>query len=188
MRQGDSLSPILFAIFINDLATEMNSLDAGIWIGGDKLSLLMYADDIVLLSENTTQTQSQLDVMSQWCSQWGMAINAKKSQIVHVRHHQKRRESKKLFCCGQELQYVKTYKYLDYYIHEHLKHTQTTEILTGSAKRAISKIINMFKHLRNMGYKTYTTLYNSNILSIANYVGGVWGFKNITTHEYYRTK
>ena len=125
----------------------------------------------------TRQTQSQLDFMSEWCSQRSMGMNTKKSQIVHVHHHQKKREIKKLYCCGQELMYVATYKYLGYHIHEHLKNTKTTEILTASAKRAFGSIINMFKHLGNMGYKTYTTLYNSNILSIANYAGGVWGFQ-----------
>ena len=70
-----------------------------------------------------------------------------------------------------------SYKYLGYHMHEHLKHQKTVEILTSSAKRAFGKIINMFKKLGNMGYKTYTTLYNSNILSIANYASGVWGFQ-----------
>ena len=77
VRQGDSLSPVLFATFINDLADEINDLDAGIQVGEDKLGLLMYADDIVLIAENASQCQQQLDVMSRWCSQWGMMINAK---------------------------------------------------------------------------------------------------------------
>ncbi len=89
VRQGDSLSPVLFATFINDLAAEINALEAGIDINGDKLSLLMYADDIVLISSNPEQAQDQLDIMTRWCSQWGMSINSKKSQILHIRNHQK---------------------------------------------------------------------------------------------------
>ena len=50
----------------------------------------------------------------------------------------------------------------------------------GSAKRAFGRVINMFKLLGNMGYKTYTTLYQSNILSIANYAAGVWGFQEFS--------
>ena len=54
VRQGDSLSPLLFAVFINDLASEMNAANAGVCIGGEQVSLL-YADDIVLLSGNSKQ-------------------------------------------------------------------------------------------------------------------------------------
>ncbi len=81
----------------------------------------MYADDFVLISDNVTQTQQLLDVKSNCCSQWGMAINAKISQIFHVRNRQRKRGTQKPYCCGQELMYVETYKYLGYYIHEHLK-------------------------------------------------------------------
>ena len=55
--QGDTLSPVLFAIFINDLAAEINSSNPGIDVNGDKLSLLMYADDIVLISSNLAEAQ-----------------------------------------------------------------------------------------------------------------------------------
>ena len=77
--QGDSLSLVLFATFINDFAVQAKALDAGVQVGLDRLSLLMYADDIVLLTNNEQEVQQQLDLMTTWCGQWGMSINAKKS-------------------------------------------------------------------------------------------------------------
>ena len=188
VRQGDSLSPVLFATFINDLSSEINALDAGIDVNGDKLSLLMYADDIVLISSNPEQAQDQLDVMTRWCSQWGMSINSKKSQILHVRNHQKPLSTKRLYCCGQALEYVETYKYLGYYMHEHLSHHKTVEILANSAKRAFGRVVNVFKKLGNMGYKTYETLVFSNVFSILNYGAGVWGFKEYHNSRTFQNK
>ncbi len=78
VRQGDSLSPVLFASFINDLAQEINDVGVGACIGGEQIALLMYADDIVLISTNEQGAQAQLDVMSKWCSKWSMKITAKK--------------------------------------------------------------------------------------------------------------
>ena len=115
--------------------------------------------------------------MTKWCSQWGMSINSKKSQILHIRNHQKSRSSQDLFFCGQKLEYVDTYKYLGYHMHEHLSHSKTVEILTSSAKRAFGWVVNILKRLGNMGYKTYETLIHSNVFSIANYGAGLWGFK-----------
>ena len=50
VKQCSKLSPTLFAIYINDLAEEINSLNCGLEIGDDQLALLLYADDIVLLA------------------------------------------------------------------------------------------------------------------------------------------
>ena len=136
----------------------------------------------------TPECLSQLQVIMDWCSQWGMAINAEKSQVIHVRNHQKPRCQHKLFCSGQDLMYIHTYKYLGYYVHEHSKDIKTIEVLPNSAKRAFGSVINIFKKLGNMGYKTYDTLANSNILQIANYGEGVWALKNIVTLEYCITK
>ncbi len=46
--QGDIFSPTLFNIFINDLVDDVNSLNLGVTIDGHRISILLYADDIVL--------------------------------------------------------------------------------------------------------------------------------------------
>ncbi len=50
VRQGDSLSPILFASCINGMSDEVVSINAGVFIGGNQLHMLLYADDIVLIA------------------------------------------------------------------------------------------------------------------------------------------
>ncbi len=177
VRQGDSLSPTLFACFINDLAVQINELNVGIPIEDKKLNILLYADDIVLISPDHASAQLQLNVLSDWCVKWGMYINVGKSQVLHVRHHQQRRDPRPLSCMGQELEYVSSYKYLGYYMHEHFNQTKTIYVLTGSARRDFVRLISTFNKFRNMGHRTYESLYTSNILSIANYASGVWGFK-----------
>ncbi len=79
---------------------------------------------------------------------------------------------------NEALEYTRTYKYLGYHIQEHLSQEETAEILTKSAKRAFGRIISMFYTLKNMGYGTYMTLYNTNIMPIANYASGIWGYKD----------
>ena len=114
VRQGDSLSPVLFSVFINDLATDIRNTNAGVNMGGDQISLFMYTDDIALVSGSVEGAQRQLDAMTQWCNKWQMRINAKKSQIMHIRHHQRQRCKTPVTCCGQALVYAEHYKYLGY--------------------------------------------------------------------------
>ena len=67
VRQGDTLYPILFSLFINELAVGVNNLNLGIDIGGKKLSILLYVDDIVLMSESEGNLQKILDYCHKWC-------------------------------------------------------------------------------------------------------------------------
>ena len=58
VKQGDSISATLFAIYINDLADEIKQSGIGIQLGeGDCLNILMYADDIALLAANENDMQ-----------------------------------------------------------------------------------------------------------------------------------
>ena len=52
VRQGDNLSPTLFNIYINDLAEELKSMNLSIKLGDLHICILLYADDIVLVSEH----------------------------------------------------------------------------------------------------------------------------------------
>ena len=85
VRQGDSLSPTLFALFVNDLAKDVNKLNLGIDINGRNLCMLLYADDIVLLSDSPENLQSLLSELNKWCDKWQMKINCDKSKIMHFR-------------------------------------------------------------------------------------------------------
>ncbi len=49
VRQGDNLSPTLFGSIVNDLATFIKNLNKGVQVGTDKISILLYADDMVLI-------------------------------------------------------------------------------------------------------------------------------------------
>ena len=63
LNNSDNLSPTLFCLFINDLAIKMKELHCGInKTGIDNVSILLYADDIVLLSDSEHNLQQCLHV------------------------------------------------------------------------------------------------------------------------------
>ena len=51
VRQGECLSPFLFAMYVNDLESHLYSADGGVTISNFKSMLLLYADDLVIFAE-----------------------------------------------------------------------------------------------------------------------------------------
>ena len=75
VRQGDNLSPTLFALFINDLAVKIKDMNIGVTVGDTSIPLLLYADDVAVLSNNVEDMQAMLNVIHEWCVKWSMSVN-----------------------------------------------------------------------------------------------------------------
>jgi exonuclease III len=82
VRQGDTLSPLLFIIIMNTLLRKLEKANVGYkFATNPKLQVpgLAYADDLVLFA-NTRQDLNQLwEITTQFCQRRGLIINAKKS-------------------------------------------------------------------------------------------------------------
>ena len=65
VQQGAILSPYLFALYLNDLPDilKMYNPDGGIIMDDTNIMLLMYADDVVAVSETIEGLQNTLDLM-----------------------------------------------------------------------------------------------------------------------------
>ena len=62
VKQGDVISPTLFAIFINDLCQVMKELSLGVKIHDQLIvSILLFADDIALIADSEEHLQRMLD-------------------------------------------------------------------------------------------------------------------------------
>ena len=180
VRQGDNLSPTLFALYLNDLAIELNRKKLGINIDGLHICILLYADDIVIVSENEDNLQKMLTYVHEWCCKWDMKVNVEKTKIIHFRKKRKK-ITDIVFTIGKDkIDIVSSYKYLGVIFDENLTFKECSENLCASAGRALSSIISKFQPLKYgaAGHRTFTTLYNTGVKSILEYGSEIWGYQH----------
>ena len=84
VRQGCPLSPILFNLYVNDIFTIMNqNNESEIFLNKEvPINALMYADDLILLSDTPEGLQRQIDKLSKYCDDWRLNINLKKTKMM----------------------------------------------------------------------------------------------------------
>ena len=84
VRQGGVLSPMLFALYIEDIITELRSQRKGCTINRIYLGCFLYADDILLLSQSVSCMQSMLDICSDISKRLDLKFNVKKSAVLRI--------------------------------------------------------------------------------------------------------
>ena len=178
VRQGDCLSPTLFGLFINDLASDIKTSGRGIYINDDlRIKILMYADDLAIISESEEDLQTMLNSLHDWCKKWRMRVNVTKTKVVHFRIKSQPCTTTKFTYGNETMDITDNYKYLGLILDEHLDYNVTASVLSGSAGRALGGICSKFKKLKGLGYQTFTKMFHTGVVPIMDYCSGIWGYQ-----------
>ena len=140
-------------MYLNDLATEIKLLNAGVELDDCTISLLLYADDIVLIAPDEVSLQMQLNVVYQWCRRWRMFVNEDATQIVHFRPAGSAVTDFRFIYGSHKLEIVNKYKYLGVFFDEHLSFSSNADALAASAGRALGLLRYKLKFLKECGFQ-----------------------------------
>ena len=89
LKQGCNMSPILFNLFVNDINEIFEGFCHLVSLGNIKLSNLLYADALILISETKTGLQSCVDNLQAYCQKWKRTVNNKKTNVMFVKKGKK---------------------------------------------------------------------------------------------------
>ena len=82
VRQGAVLSPILFNIYMDELISLIKRDGVGCWMGSEFYGILIYADDILLLSPTVSALQNMLNICDRFGQMNGLDFNCKKTVCI----------------------------------------------------------------------------------------------------------
>ena len=178
VKQGDALSPILFSLFINELALEViNGGKHGATFDLVEIFLLLFADDIVLVSETPIGLQTQLNNLYSAACRLELKVNMDKSNIIVFRKGGYLGARERWVYNGLQMPVVNAYKYLGLYFTTKLSFNYTCGDLVSRAKRAVFSILSLMYKFDSRPTNIFFKLFDTQVQPIVNYGAEVWGLE-----------
>ena len=82
VKQGGVLSPYLFSLYLEPLISKVNNCRHGCHIGEISYNILVYADDIVLLSPSITALKYMINICEEYSRNFDLIFNSNKCELV----------------------------------------------------------------------------------------------------------
>ena len=201
VRQGDNLSPLLFAIYINDFESFLSKRYKGLSeLAEDitellsdnelrvylRLYTLLYADDTVILAESEKELQMALDGLEDYCALWNLTVNLDKTKIIIFSRGKIRKHGPFTFG-GEPIEVVYEYIYLGLTISHNNSFTKAIQKQLTLARKAQFSLLSKVKKL-NLPIDLQLNLFDKLVLPVLTYGCEIWGIANLKEIEVFHRK
>jgi hypothetical protein len=185
VRQGDPLSPTLFNIYTNDIPDIFLEEECQpITLYERKLSVLQYADDIVIMSETVEGMKKCLHNLEEYCGKWLLDVNVSKTKIMCTMSN---KTGDPIFTINNKVvEIVHEYKYLGCIIDDKGSFRKGMKLLYDKARRAIFAL-KRYTANNNLNAKILLDLFDKMIEPVLLYASEIWTgeiYKNVRKNIY----
>jgi len=178
LRQGCVLSPTLFSVIINEVAVRVSIQGRhGVQLvpGMIELLIMLFADDIALLSCSPIGLQNQLNLLHNMCQELDLNINTDKTKVMVFRHGGFLGRYERWHVDGQPLEVVNSYVYLGYKFTTTMSSVEAAKHLAGKGRRAVHNVLKAHSQLRQITTKSFFKMFDSMVQPVLSYCAELWG-------------
>ncbi|CAG5100696.1 Similar to LINE-1 retrotransposable element ORF2 protein (Homo sapiens) [Cotesia congregata] len=184
--QGEILSPLLFVIYISDIVSFFRRRDhSGIQLTNKvDLPILLYADDLVILTRRLVDVHKALRILGEYCDQNGLEVNTSKTKIVPFAKGGLRKKFRKPFNYkNSPVEVTNTYMYLGIPFNSTATGRGAAEEAVNKTNRAAGTALGILSRLSADSWAGKVKIYNAIVRSTLLYLAGIWGLSFTDTME-----
>ena len=173
--QGGILSPFLFNILMENIASII--LPRGV-------DIFIFADDVAIISRGTRRNynlQTAINLVCDKSMELGLKINTNKTKAMAIKSQNPQRP---LTIGQQPIEWVEHYKYLGVYIDKQLKFDQQVNYLRERAKARLAPMRFMTSIREGAQFEIQRLFYMATTRSLIDYSAPT--LVNLTDHQYTR--
>lgn len=178
LMQGECLSSTLFSLFLNDIDICMNNVpEMGHMLDEQKITVLKYADDLILISNTHQGLQNGLNTLSEYCKLNKLTVNVAKSKVMFFCSNKVKRDELLPLQFNQiQLHYVNSFKYLGITFHQSPPLKFLISTLCEQARKAQIVLDLHLKRHSSLSLEHSIMLFDTFIKPILKYNCEVWGY------------
>jgi len=179
LQQGAILSAYLFSYFLNDLPDVLNSdsPDSGVNIGDLNVKLLMYADDMVVVSNSIQGLQKSLDVMYEYFTKWKLTVNLLKSNILVCKPRGGPLPDEIWTYGGEIMNLCTTYNYLGITFTARGINNSSLDVLVNQANKSLATLQSNMAGIGTFPPAVSLRLFHTCVTPVLCYGSEVWGYQ-----------
>jgi hypothetical protein len=168
--QGETLSPKLFTLFIEDIFGILDrSGITSIKIGKADINILLYADDMIVLAYNCFYLQEKINILVKYLQNNDLQINLEKIKIIIFRHGSAKLIRPKIYWGESEIEIVDSYTYLGVPFYGKMLYGKVAEHFISKGKRAQRELFVIFYKAKIYNLEARLALFDSLVKSIVMY-------------------
>jgi hypothetical protein len=186
VKQGCLLSPQLFSFFINELAMEIVKKGKhGIQLipGALEIFLLLFADDVILLSGTANGLQNQINCLKLEADRLGLTVNLDKTNIIVFRKGGHLAAHESWYYGDFKVKVINTYKYLGLIFSTKLSLNYAWDESSRKGKKGVIEILKTLRRLKCSDFNLFWKLFDSQIEPLLTYAAEIWGLETNTKIE-----